>query len=69
MKDMTTTQSIELFMTALRGQNYSPKTLRAYGDDLQQFLGRVGENRVDWDNPRRFGRGIVKLTVTSVKRG
>jgi site-specific recombinase XerD len=56
MKDMTTTQSIQLFMTALRGQNYSPKTLRAYGDDLQQFLAWVGENRVDWDTPKRFGR-------------
>jgi site-specific recombinase XerD len=60
MKDMTTTQSIELFMTALRGQNYSPKTLRAYGDDLQQFLEWVGENRVDWDNPKRFGRADIE---------
>ena len=42
MLNMTTTQSIELFMTALRGQNYSPKTLRAYGDDLRAIyrLGR-----------------------------
>jgi site-specific recombinase XerD len=56
MQTMTTTYSIELFMTALRGQNYSPKTLRAYGDDLQQFLEWVGENRVDWDTPKRFGR-------------
>jgi hypothetical protein len=38
MLTMTTTHSLELFMTALRGQNYSPKTLRAYGDDLRQFL-------------------------------
>jgi site-specific recombinase XerD len=53
---MTTTQSIALFMTALRGQNYSPKTLRAYGDDLRRFLGWVGENRVDWDVPKRFSR-------------
>jgi site-specific recombinase XerD len=53
---MTTTHSVELFMTALRGQNYSPKTLRAYGDDLRQFLAWVGENRVDWDTPKRFGR-------------
>jgi len=56
MKDMTTTQSLELFLTALRGQNYSPKTLRAYGDDLRQFLGWVAQQRVDWDHPRRFGR-------------
>jgi integrase/recombinase XerC len=56
MQTMTTTHSLELFMTALRGQNYSPKTLRAYGDDLQQFLGWVEKNRVDWDNPQRFSR-------------
>jgi hypothetical protein len=36
MNEMTTTQSLALFLTALRGQNYSAKTLRAYGDDLRQ---------------------------------
>jgi site-specific recombinase XerD len=56
MKDFTTTQSLALFLTALRGQNYSPKTLRAYGDDLRQFLGWVEKNRVDWDHPKRFSR-------------
>jgi integrase/recombinase XerC len=56
METTTTTQSIELFITALRGQNYSPKTLRAYSDDLRQFIEWVGENRVDWENPRRFTR-------------
>jgi site-specific recombinase XerD len=56
MKDVTTTQSLELFLTALRGQNYSPKTLRAYSDDLRQFLGWVAKNRVDWEIPRRFSR-------------
>jgi integrase/recombinase XerC len=60
MPTMTTTDSLELFLTALRGQNYSPKTLRAYGDDLQQFLGWVGENRVDWDVPKRFGRADIE---------
>jgi site-specific recombinase XerD len=25
-------------------------------DDLRQFLGWVEKNRVDWDNPKRFGR-------------
>jgi site-specific recombinase XerD len=60
MQTMTTTQSLELFMTALRGQNYSSKTLRAYGDDLRQFLGWVERNRVDWDNPRRFSRVDVE---------
>jgi integrase/recombinase XerC len=56
MQDMTTTQSLELFLTALRGQNYSAKTLRAYGDDLRQFLGWVAKNRVDWEMPKRFSR-------------
>ncbi len=56
MLDMTTTQSKELFLTALRGQNYSPKTLRAYGDDLAQFVEWVGKNRIDWEKPTRFTR-------------
>jgi site-specific recombinase XerD len=60
METTTTTQSIELFITALVGQNYSPKTLRAYRDDLKQFMQWVGENRVDWDNPRRFTRADVE---------
>jgi site-specific recombinase XerD len=56
METITTTQSLALFQTALLGQNYSPKTLRAYGDDLKQFIEWVAENRVDWENPRRFSR-------------
>jgi site-specific recombinase XerD len=60
METTTTTQSIELFKTALLGQNYSPKTLRAYSDDLKQFMQWVGENRVEWDNPRRFTRADVE---------
>jgi integrase/recombinase XerC len=57
---MTTTQSLQLFLRALQGQNYSPKTLRAYGDDLQQFLAWVGKNRVDFDIPTRFSRGDIE---------
>ena len=57
---MTTTQSLQLFLRALQGQNYSPKTLRAYGDDLQQFLAWVEKNRVDWDIPTRFSRGDIE---------
>jgi site-specific recombinase XerD len=60
MQDMTTTQSRELFLRALQGQNYSPKTLRAYGDDLRQFLEWVEKNRVDWDVPSRFSRGDIE---------
>ena len=59
-EDMTTTQSRELFLRALQGQNYSPKTLRAYGDDLTQFLSWVEKNRVDWDIPTRFSRGDIE---------
>ncbi len=57
---MTTTQSLHLFRRALQGQNYSPKTLRAYGDDLTQFLAWVEHNRVDWDTPTRFSRGDIE---------
>jgi integrase/recombinase XerD len=60
MKHLTTTQSLVRLMTALRGQNYSAKTLRAYGDDLQQFLGWVEKNRVDWDTPKRFSRADIE---------
>jgi len=60
MENTTTTQSLDLFTTALLGQNYSPKTLRAYSDDLRQFITWVGENRVDWDHPRRFTRADVE---------
>jgi len=57
---MTTTQSLQLFLRALQGQNFSPKTLRAYGDDLNQFIGWVEKNRVDWDSPTRFARGDIE---------
>ena len=60
MLQMTTTQSLEIFLRALQGQNYSPKTLRAYGDDLAQFLAWVQKNRVDWDTPTRFSRGDIE---------
>jgi integrase/recombinase XerC len=60
MLQMTTTQSVQIFLRALQGQNYSPKTLRAYGDDLTQFLTFVQKNRVDWDNPLRFQREDIE---------
>jgi site-specific recombinase XerD len=34
---MTTIQAIALFKTALVGNNYSPKTVRAYSEDVGQF--------------------------------
>ena len=58
--ETTTTQSLELFITALLGQNYSPRTLRAYSDDLRQFIQWIEENRVDWDIPRRFTRADIE---------
>jgi integrase/recombinase XerC len=57
---MTTTQSLHIFLRALQGQNYSTKTLRAYGDDLHQFLGWVQKNRVDWDTPTRLTRADIE---------
>jgi integrase/recombinase XerC len=57
---MTTTQSLQIFLRALQGQNFSPKTLHAYGDDLAQFLRFVEKNRVDFDNPVRFTRGDIE---------
>jgi site-specific recombinase XerD len=60
MMQMTTTQSLQIFLRALQGQNYSSKTLRAYGDDLNQFLTWVQQNRVDWDNPNRLTRADIE---------
>src|SRR5919199_4218337 len=60
MMEITTTQSLQLFLRALQGQNYSPKTLRAYGDDLSQFLAFVQRNRVDWDLPTRLTRADIE---------
>ncbi len=59
MIDMSTTQALQIFLRALEGQNFSPKTLRAYGDDLAQFLQFVDKNRVDWDSPARFDRADI----------
>lgn len=56
MQDLTTTQSLELFLNALQGRNVSKYTLRSYGDDIKQYLAYVKENRVDWDIPSRLGR-------------
>ena len=60
MMQGTTTQSLQLFIRALQGQNFSPKTLRAYGDDLSQFLAYVEKNRVDFDIPTRLSRGDIE---------
>ena len=55
-----TTQLIGAFTQTLAGQNFSPKTIRAYGDDLAQFAGWLKTIRVDWENPRRLGRTDIE---------
>src|SRR5215831_12549811 len=60
MLEMTTTQNLQLFLRALQGQNYSTKTVRAYGDDLAQFLGWIEKNRVDFDIPARLSRADIE---------
>jgi site-specific recombinase XerD len=56
----STTQLISAFTRTLAGQNFSPKTIRAYGDDVAQFAGWLQSIRVDWDNPRRMGKTDVE---------
>ena len=55
-EEQSTTHAKELFVTALEGQNFSPKTVRAYRDDLSQFTAWLETIRVDWDNPKRLGK-------------
>ena len=56
MQTMTTTQAKDLFLRALTGNNYSERTIRAYSDDVTQFLSSVQSCRTDWDVPTRFTR-------------
>jgi len=55
-EELSTTHAKELFVTALEGQNFSPKTIRAYRDDLSQFTAWLETIRVDWDTPKRLGK-------------
>lgn len=57
---VSTTQLIGVFARTLAGQNFSPKTIRAYGDDLSQFAGWLQSVRVDCENPKRLGRTDVE---------
>jgi integrase/recombinase XerC len=59
-KTRSTTQLIDIFTRTLDGQNFSPKTIRVYGDDLAQFTGWLQTVCVDWDNPKRLGRADVE---------
>src|SRR2546430_2409471 len=47
MQTMTVTQAKELFLKALTGNNYSERTIRAYSDDIEQFLCWVKSYRSD----------------------
>ena len=75
-EEISTTHAKELFVKALQGRNFSPKTVRAYGDDLGQFTTWLETVRVDWDNPRRLGKTDIEaflhhlseLNLTGVSR-
>ena len=61
MREQTTiTQSLDVFLKALAGRNFSPKTVRAYGDDLGQFVAWLKSVRVDFDLPRRLERQDIE---------
>jgi integrase/recombinase XerC len=64
MKEITTTQALEVFIQGLTGLNYSPLTIRAYRDDLNQFFSYVSRNRVDWQNVSRFDRVDIQGFLT-----
>src|SRR3954471_23929142 len=53
---MTTTEALSLFEKALLGSNYSPLTIRAYTDDVKQFVSFLQTRKVDWDIPTRLAR-------------
>src|SRR4051794_5045426 len=53
---MTTTETITLFEKALYGSNYSPLTIRAYTDDVKQFISFLQKCKVNWDIPTRLAR-------------
>jgi site-specific recombinase XerD len=59
-EELSTTHAKALFVKALEGQNFSPKTVRAYRDDLAQFTIWLETIRVDWDNPKRLGRTDIE---------
>jgi site-specific recombinase XerD len=75
-ENLSATQAIEIFIKALQGQNFSPKTIRAYHDDLVQFTAWLQSIRVDWDNPKRlekidvegFLHHLSTLNLTGVSR-
>src|SRR2546427_467508 len=56
MQTMTTTEAIALFKTALVGNNYSPKTVRAYSEDVAQFSRWLATESVSAHEPQTITR-------------
>jgi hypothetical protein len=46
-ENISTAHAKDVFITALERQNFSPKTVRAYRDDLTQFTKFLASIRVD----------------------
>ena len=67
---MTTTQAIALFKTALVGSNYSPKTVRAYSEDVAQFTSWLATESVKAEEPQSITRlDINKFLGHLAKQG
>lgn len=56
MNSISTEEALGLFEKALLGANNSDRTIRAYTDDLKQFVSWLEKTRVDWNYPQRFTR-------------
>ena len=61
-EEISTTHAKELFVKALEGQNFSPKTVRAYRDDLGQFTAWLETIRVDWDTPKEASKNNLNTS-------
>ncbi len=67
---ITTTGALEMFGSSLVGANNSPKTIRAYTDDLSQFLEFLKSTRVDFEQVDRLSRmDIVEFLNKMASRG
>jgi site-specific recombinase XerD len=56
MLDMTLQQGHQVFLNALRGNNFSGESVRAYSADITQFVEYLQSVRVDWNNPKKLER-------------
>jgi site-specific recombinase XerD len=69
MQTMTTTQAIELFKTALVGNNYSPKTVRAYLSDILQFTDWLATESVSAHDPQTIARLDINKFLNDPSKG